>query len=69
MVEPDISRTCARRKSLQRRAVDIGDLLDGLADLICRSLSPTISIIIKLTQQLSSARGDSTDPNWPSSIS
>ncbi|MEA1073286.1 ATP-binding protein [Sphingomonas sp. LY160] len=50
----------ARRQSLQPRAVDIGGLLDGLADLIRRSLGPTISVVIEVPQQLSSAR---VDPN------
>ncbi len=50
----------ARRQALQPRAVDIGALIDGLVDLIRRSLGPSITVSIEIPRHLSSAR---VDPN------
>ena len=50
----------ARRQALQPRAVDIGALIDGLVDLIRRSLGPSITIALEVPRHLSSAR---VDPN------
>ncbi len=50
----------ARRQALQPRAVDIGALIDGLVDLIRRSLGPSIAVTIEIPRHLSSAR---VDPN------
>jgi signal transduction histidine kinase len=50
----------ARRQSLQPQAVDIGDLIDGIADLIRRSLGPTITVAIEIPDQIPPAR---VDPN------
>ncbi len=50
----------ARRQVLQPRAVDIGALIDGLVDLIRRSLGPSITVVLEVPQHLSSAR---VDPN------
>ncbi|MEG3163414.1 ATP-binding protein [Sphingomonas sp. PB2P19] len=50
----------ARRQSLQPRAVDIGALIDGIVDLVRRSLGPSIVVELDVPPQLSSAR---VDPN------
>lgn len=50
----------ARRQALQPRAVDIGGLIDGLVDLIRRSLGPSITVVLEVPRHLSSAR---VDPN------
>ncbi|WP_380788221.1 ATP-binding protein [Sphingomonas sp. R86521] len=50
----------ARRQSLQPRAVDIGALIDGIVDLVRRSLGPSIDVVLDLPRDLSSAR---VDPN------
>jgi signal transduction histidine kinase len=50
----------ARRQSLQPQAVDIGGLIDGIADLIRRSLGPTITVTVNVAPDLPSAR---VDPN------
>jgi PAS domain S-box-containing protein len=50
----------ARRQALQPRAVDIGALIDGLVDLIRRSLGPTIEVVLDVPRHLPSAR---VDPN------
>ena len=50
----------ARRQALQPKAVDIGALIDGLADLIRRSLGPSIAVALEIPRHLSSAR---IDPN------
>jgi signal transduction histidine kinase/FixJ family two-component response regulator len=50
----------ARRQALQPRAVDVGSLIEGMADLIRRSLGPTIAVILEIPRHLSSAR---VDPN------
>ncbi|HEX8447667.1 MAG TPA: ATP-binding protein [Sphingomonas sp.] len=50
----------ARRQALQPRAVDIGALIDGIVDLIRRSLGPTIKVVLEVPDDLPSAR---VDPN------
>jgi signal transduction histidine kinase len=50
----------ARRQALQPKAVDIGALIDGLVDLMRRSLGPSIAVTIEIPRHLSSAR---VDPN------
>ncbi|TXC72469.1 response regulator [Sphingomonas ginsenosidivorax] len=50
----------ARRQALQPRAVDIGGLIDGIVDLVRRSLGPSIAVVLDVPQHLSSAR---VDPN------
>jgi signal transduction histidine kinase len=50
----------ARRQALQPRAVDIGALIDGIVDLVRRSLGPSIAVELDIPQPLSSAR---VDPN------
>ena len=50
----------ARRQTLQPRAVDIGALIDGIVDLIRRSLGPSIAVVLDVPRHLSSAR---VDPN------
>ncbi len=50
----------ARRQALQPRAVDIGALIDGIVDLIRRSLGPSIEVALAIPAHLSSAR---VDPN------
>ncbi|KQM69982.1 PAS domain-containing hybrid sensor histidine kinase/response regulator [Sphingomonas sp. Leaf20] len=50
----------ARRQALQPRAVDIGKLIDGIVDLIRRSLGPSIAVVLDIPAHLSSAR---VDPN------
>lgn len=50
----------ARRQALQPRAVDVGALIDGLVDLIRRSLGPRIDIVLDVPAHLPPAR---VDPN------
>jgi signal transduction histidine kinase/ActR/RegA family two-component response regulator len=50
----------ARRQALQPRAVDVGALIDGLVDLIRRSLGPRIDIVLDVPPHLPPAR---VDPN------
>ncbi|WP_217430946.1 PAS domain-containing hybrid sensor histidine kinase/response regulator [Sphingomonas bacterium] len=50
----------ARRQALQPRAVDIGALIDGIVDLIRRSLGPSIAVVLEVPRYLPSAR---VDPN------
>ncbi len=50
----------ARRQSLQPRAVDVGALIDGIVDLIRRSLGPTVRVVLEVPRHLPSAR---VDPN------
>ncbi|MDO6414936.1 response regulator [Sphingomonas sp. BIUV-7] len=50
----------ARRQALQPKAVDVGALIDGIADLIRRSLGPSINVVLELPGDVSSAR---VDPN------
>jgi C4-dicarboxylate-specific signal transduction histidine kinase len=50
----------ARRQALQPRAVDIGALIDGIVDLVRRSLGPSIAVVLEVPRHLSSAR---VDPN------
>lgn len=50
----------ARRQTLQPRAVDVGGLIDGIVDLIRRSLGPSIAVVLEVPRHLSSAR---VDPN------
>ncbi|MBA3525857.1 MAG: ATP-binding protein [Pseudomonadota bacterium] len=50
----------ARRQDLRPRSVDIGSLLDGMTDLIRRSLDPSIDVRITHSPDLPPAR---VDPN------
>ncbi|WP_156680152.1 PAS domain-containing hybrid sensor histidine kinase/response regulator [Sphingomonas profundi] len=50
----------ARRQALQPRAVDVGELIDGLVDLVRRSLGPTINVVLVVPRHLPAAR---VDPN------
>ena len=50
----------ARRQALQPVAVDIGALIDGMADLIRRSLGPTVRVVLEVPGDLPPAR---VDPN------
>jgi signal transduction histidine kinase/ActR/RegA family two-component response regulator len=50
----------ARRQDLRPRSVDIGSLLDGMTDLIRRSIEPSIQISISHSPDLPPAR---VDPN------
>ncbi|KQT35270.1 hypothetical protein ASG29_03965 [Sphingomonas sp. Leaf412] len=50
----------ARRQALQPRAVDVGALIDGIVDLIRRSLGPSIAVVLEVPRHMASAR---VDPN------
>ena len=50
----------ARRQDLQPRSVSIAALLDGMTDMISRSLGPTIEVAINVSPDLPPAR---VDPN------
>ena len=50
----------ARRQDLQPRAVEIGGLLDGMTDLLQRSIGPTVKVRLDNRPQLPPAR---VDPN------
>ncbi|WP_267396121.1 MULTISPECIES: PAS domain-containing hybrid sensor histidine kinase/response regulator [unclassified Sphingomonas] len=50
----------ARRQALQPQAVDIGALIDGIVELVRRTLGPTIEVVPEIPDSLPSAR---VDPN------
>lgn len=50
----------ARRQTLEPRSVDTGVLIDSLADLVRRSLGPTIEVVLEVPRHLAPAR---VDPN------
>lgn len=50
----------ARRQTLQPQAVDTGALIDGMVELVSRSLGPTIEVVVDVPRRLSAAR---VDPN------
>ena len=50
----------ARRQTLEPRSVDTGALIDGLEDLVRRSLGPTIEVVLDVPRDLPAAR---VDPN------
>lgn len=50
----------ARRQTLAPQAVDVGALIDGIVELVRRSLGPTIDVAIDLPRHLPAAR---VDPN------
>jgi signal transduction histidine kinase len=50
----------ARRQTLEPRAVDTGALIDGMVELVRRSLGPTIEVVIDVPRHLAAAR---VDPN------
>ena len=50
----------ARRQDLQPRAVEIGALLDGMTDLLQRSIGPTVKVLFDSPPGLPAAR---VDPN------
>ncbi|WP_375382543.1 ATP-binding protein [uncultured Sphingomonas sp.] len=50
----------ARRQALQPQPVDAGALIEGMSDLLKRSLGPTIAIVLELPHHLPSVR---VDPN------
>lgn len=50
----------ARRQALQPKAVDVGALIEGIAELIRRSLGPTIRVVLDFADNLPPAR---VDPN------
>ncbi|MGI4950121.1 MAG: ATP-binding protein [Janthinobacterium lividum] len=50
----------ARRQALQPQAVDVGALIDGIVDLIRRSLGPSIAVALDVSRDLASAQ---VDPN------
>lgn len=50
----------ARRQTLQPRSVDVAALVDGMIDLIRRSLGPTIDVVIEMPATLPPVR---VDPN------
>ena len=50
----------ARRQALQPRSVDVAALVDGMSDLIRRSLGPTITVAIDMPAALSPVK---IDPN------
>ena len=50
----------ARRQTLEPRSVDTGALIDGLEDLVRRSLGPTIEVVLEVPRDLPAAR---VDPN------
>ncbi len=50
----------ARRQALQPKAVDVGALIDGIVELIRRSLGPAIEIVLDVPRHLPAAR---VDPN------
>ena len=52
--------TFARRQTLKPRAVDIGDLVGGMVDLIRRSLGPTVPVAVDIPADLPPAL---IDPN------
>ena len=50
----------ARRQALQPRSVDVAALVDGMSDLVRRSLGPTINVVIDMPATLSPVK---IDPN------
>lgn len=50
----------ARRQHLEARAVDIGELIDGMRDLVQRSIGPHIDVKVTIEPNLPAAR---IDPN------
>lgn len=50
----------ARRQALQPRSVDVAALVDGMSDLVRRSLGPTINVVIDMPAALSPVK---IDPN------
>ena len=50
----------ARRQDLQARAVEIGGLIEGMSDLLRRSIGPTVAVHIHSAPDLPAAR---VDPN------
>ena len=50
----------ARRQALQPKAVDVGALVNGIVDLIRRSLGPSITVMIELSDEMTRAL---VDPN------
>jgi signal transduction histidine kinase len=50
----------ARRQALQPRSVDVAALVDGMSDLVRRSLGPTINVVIDMPAVLSPVK---IDPN------
>jgi signal transduction histidine kinase len=50
----------ARRQALQPKAVDVKALVDGIVDLIRRSLGPSITVVLELPNDMALAR---VDPN------
>ncbi|WP_332811525.1 hybrid sensor histidine kinase/response regulator [Sphingomonas sp.] len=49
----------ARRQPLQASAVDLGGLLDGMADLVASTSGPRIKLVIDVEEQLPPAKADS----------
>jgi signal transduction histidine kinase len=50
----------ARRQALQPKSVDVGALIEGVAELIRRSLGPTVRVVLDFPETLAPAR---VDPN------
>jgi signal transduction histidine kinase len=50
----------SRRQTLQPRAVNAGELIGGIVDLMSRSLGPTIEVVVDAPGNMSAAR---VDPN------
>jgi signal transduction histidine kinase/CheY-like chemotaxis protein len=50
----------ARRQDLQARAVEVGGLIEGMSDLLRRSIGPTVAVTIRSEPGLPAAR---VDPN------
>ncbi len=50
----------ARRQTLAPQAVDTGALIDGIVELVQRTLGPTIEVVVDLPRRLPAAR---VDPN------
>ena len=48
----------ARRQPLQPRAVDVGDLIRGMADLIASTTGPQIRVAVDLPEELPAANAD-----------
>ena len=58
----------ARRQDLQPRAVEIGGLLDGMTDLLQRSIGPTVKVHFDSQDDLPAARSTPTSSNSRFSI-
>jgi signal transduction histidine kinase len=50
----------ARRQTLEPRSVDTGALIDGMLELVHRSLGPSIELVVQVPRHLAAAR---VDPN------